>query len=205
MSTSKLKEINISHNDIHTKNITIQDNKAKLIDFGLSGELSKYSFVKERSLDLLEEYRYFIPISADILFSQISKFKIKSPSDLDGFIFFKNTHTKILFKRNFDHQIHTLFNTYKTKQSQITTDPSISYRKLDVYSVGMLFPHLIYEYYRYKNKDVHNFKKVVKTHKHINDFIELFNHMTHLIVTERCNIDYALKNYEKLLTKNNLL
>ena len=206
LSVSELKDINVSHNDIHSRNIMIKNNKAKLIDFGLSGYLSNNSFVKERSNDLLSENRYFVPIPPDILFYKISSFKqIKYCSDLDGFEEFKNTHTKVLFKRNFDHQIKTLFNTLKTKLSKITTDLSISYRKLDIYSIGMLFAHLIYVYYRHKNKSIDNFKKVVKQNQYIKEFIELFNNMTHLVVKDRYTVNQALKTYEELLRKNNLL
>tara|TARA_B100000683_G_C12471806_1_gene548008 strand:+ start:921 stop:2012 length:1092 start_codon:yes stop_codon:yes gene_type:complete len=210
-SILELKKINISHNDIHCKNIMILNNRARLIDFGISDFLSRKTFISERSYELLGENRYFIPIPPDILFSELYNFKnVKKYTDLVGYEILNIFHKNILNESHFNQKIQSVFNSFKTKQKKELHNKNQSYQKLDVYSIGLIFPHLIYEYYTTKMKNdiktmYTNYKHLCNNYEYINDFISLFRNMANINVEERYTINKAFKIYTELLKTNKLL
>ena len=98
-----------------------------------------------------------------------------------------------------------IFNINKSKNSELFNDLNLSLEKLDVYSIGLILPYVIYLYYQYKNDKLHNIKEVSKKHTYISDFFELFNHMTNLNVKNRYNLSQSINSYKELLEKHNLI
>lgn len=210
-SMLELKKINISHNDIHCKNIMILNDRARLIDFGISEFLSRKTFISERSYELLSENRYFIPIPPDILFLELHNFKnIKKYTDLDGYEILKIFHKDILNEVHFEQKLRSIFNSFKTKQKKELHNKYLSYQKLDIYSVGLIFPHLVYEYYSTNLKNdirtmKQNYDKLCENYQYINDFVCLFRNMTNIDIQKRHTINQSFKIYTELLKTNKLL
>ena len=106
--------------------------------------------------------------------------------------------------------MRSLFNSFKTKQKSQLHSKYLSYQKLDVYSIGFLFSHLIYEYYTtYLKNNIKIFKvhyhKLLQNYQYINDFITLFKNMTNINVEERYTMHKSFKIYTELLKTNKLL
>lgn len=206
LCTSKLHEINISHNDIHLKNIMVKNNKPKLIDFGISSYLNHTDFLKNRSNKLLEEKRLFISTPPDIIFLNIKKHKdIKTYTQLQYYDLFKLIHNTVLTKKNIVPQLKDIFTKNQSNNSRLFNNLNLSLEKLDVYSIGMLIPYIITLYFDYKQTSLHNIKEILKKHTYISDFLKLFNNMTDLNVKNRYNLSQSIDEYKELLEKHKLI
>ena len=194
----QLKKYKIIHQDLSHSNIMFKDNKCYMIDFGLSCKISDKKCIKERSLKQIKGSRVYDPYPYDYIFLYANKDQLNEELKYfeDGLL--RNNHLDYLFihKDIFNRQnigeliINNLF--YEGKNKKLVIE------NLDVYSLGILLPMIIYDI-AIKHKI--NKETILKCfdYTEIQNHLSLFKDMTEYRGEDRIPIEEAYERYQSLL------
>jgi serine/threonine protein kinase len=196
----ELNNNNISHLDIKYSNIILDKsvNKFKYIDFGLSSKYNNLKHFKDRSINEFKTPRIYIWYPLEYLYSRISlnetKKELTNINKLGINEYRKNSdkYDKINkhFNRNSKNIIKNILNNNFKKNNKKNFNNLI--KKIDIYSLGMLIPHLFLK---------NDMLKLVNKSKLLKDFFNLFKSMTEPLYTDRIEIEDAYKEYKNLMGK----
>jgi len=195
---TELKKHKICHQDLSHSNVMFKDNKAFIIDFGLSCKFSDKQCIKERSLKQMTGSRIYDPYPYDYIYLYGSDNDISNElSSFEQGLFRDNhddylkVHRDIFNRQNIEESIYN--NLFYEQQNK-----KIVIQNLDVYSLGILLPMLFVDIAtKYKIP-----KKVFLKcfdYTEIQNHLSLFKDMTEYHAEDRIPIEEAYERYLSLL------
>ena len=190
----------LTHTDIKSDNIMLNNGELKYIDFGLANKMSNRLFYKNRSMLEFLGDRIYIPYPYEFIYLFAKQVIDDEISDLEYDIFRASNEY-------YDAIHDELFNRGKTKPYLINLSKRCISGKLikqkndiisliDTYSVGVLIPIMLYRIAKSMGH-LRKFKEYCKDSK-IKPFMDLFKQMCEPDHFNRINPDNALKQYTQL-------
>ena len=195
---NELKKNNICHQDLSHSNVMFKNNKAFIIDFGLSCKFSDKQCIKERSLKQMKGSRIYDPYPYDYIYLYGSDTDISNELSLLEQGLFRNNHPdyltvhKDIFNRqNIEESIYNNL-LYEEKNKKIVI------QNLDVYSLGILVPMIFVDIAEKYNISKKVFLKCFD-YTEIQNHLSLFKGMTEYHAEDRIPIEEAYERYNSLL------
>jgi len=194
----ELKKHKICHQDLSHGNIMIKNNKAFIIDFGVSCKFTDKECIKERSLKQMKGSRIYDPYPYDYVYLYGSDNNISEELSLFEQGFFRNNHEDymkvhmdIFNRQNIEESIYNNL-LYEEKNKKIVA------RNLDVYSLGILVPMIFVDIATKYNISKKVFSKCFN-YTEIQNHLSLFKDMTEYHAVNRIPIEEAYERYLSLL------
>ncbi len=190
LGIKNLNKNGIIHNDIKYNNIVLDDNKFKLIDFGLSGTLSNNKHFKNRSIREFNTSRIYVFYPLEYILFYASITELENELDKIDERYHKDELKAICYIFNYDYYETYELLVRKIQSKEINEKEMI--QKIDVYSLGILIPLLFLDTnipYPYEGSEM------------ISSFYMLFQKMVHPLSSERISIERAYKEFYALIRK----
>jgi len=194
----ELKKHKICHQDLSSGNIMIKNNKAYIIDFGLSCKFSDKKCIKERSLKQMKGSRIYDPYPYDYVYLYASDNDISDELSLFEQEFFRDNHdcymkvhADIFNRQNIEESIYNNL-LYEEKNKKIVI------QNLDVYSLGILLPMILSDIATKYKISMKVFSKCFN-YTEIQNHLSLFKDMTEYNSINRIPIEEAYERYKSLL------
>ena len=189
-----LQKHNIVHKDIKYNNIVIHKNVFKYIDFGLSSNLSDTNHFKTRSLNEFNTQRIYLWYPLEYIFYEAGNIDLNK--ELTN-VYSNNTrkgHELFVELHNmFDRDINEIYYNVITKIQNKSYKHIDIFKKIDVYSLGIMVPLLFLT----KTKIPYPFNH----DECVFDFYKLFREMSEPNLEKRINGKEACKQYNSLIKK----
>ena len=203
----ELDKHKIFHNDLNDRNMIYKNKQFYMIDFGLASKYSNISGIKKRMKFIFETDKIYESYPWDYTlysstFNQKYKTLLKQEyNDYKQNFIMRDEGDEIndIYLCMGIHNIHdlllSLMNDFIHNKYKPTCKDIIS--KMDVYSLGILLPTMIYRYGLIHGKTVNEIQKLC-SHKELNEIFDLLHQMTQLKSTERITPSEAYKIYQEI-------
>ena len=203
----ELQKHKICHQDINWRNILFKNNNMYFIDFGLTSVFSNTREINKRFKIAYSNDRIYdaFPYDYTLYHSSINNSSsselIKESQDFASGYYrvhhydYLIVHEEILKKTDQNnqvghHMLRILDNSYQE-------DPNIIIKGLDIYSLGMILPQILYEICVSKNVPISKLSKRCELVQ-IKDHLQLFRDMTEYHSRDRISAETALERYQEI-------
>ena len=207
LGIQQLEAHKISHHDLNNRNILIKNSKIKLIDFGLALKYTeKKKLMKRLKSTFLNDKIYeSYPWDYTLLYPSLDeKYKKNLRDELKDLQknIYRNNYEELenvyllLGIHDYQEQIMALINDILNDNFNV--DPQICLKKLDVYSLGIMIPTIIYRQMAKHNISIKDILKVINSDE-VKPYFDLFRDMTYIRCTSRISANLAYDRYKNLL------
>lgn len=196
----------ISHHDINNRNILFEDNKIKLIDFGLAVKYTEVKRIKKRMGFIFNNDKLYESYSWDytLLYATLNNESISKLTeelkDIDNDIFRDGSEElekvyNLLMMKDYKSEVKCLIQDILDGKFKPSLNLCLS--KLDVYSLGIMIPTVLIRQITYHKVPIKDILKVIDSEE-VKPYFDLFRDMTYLRCTSRISANLAYDRYKNL-------